>query len=159
MLALITLKNDPSHEGVLCFEEPENGVHPFRLGKIGQLLKSLSTDFSQEANDKLPLRQVLSNTHSPVFISDPEILPNVLFAHTAVRIDPQYHTSQQVTKLTPVQPDPWQPALFQISPEERAYTLSEVRTYLESGKQVEALHSIGFTPSENGHSPAQEVKL
>ncbi|MCU0502099.1 MAG: hypothetical protein MUC51_10095 [Anaerolineae bacterium] len=31
LLALVTLKNDLQHRGVLCFEDPENGVHPFHL--------------------------------------------------------------------------------------------------------------------------------
>lgn len=157
MLALITLKNDPDYEGVLCFEEPENGVHPYRLSKIGQLLKDLSTDFAQEGEHELPLRQVLCNTHSPVFINDPSILPYVLFAHTASRVDPKSRTSQQVTRITPVQTDPLQPVLFPISPEERAYTLSEVRDYLESGNPEEALQSIGLPYRQNGDAVTESA--
>lgn len=158
LLALITLKNDPDHAGVLCFEEPENGVHPFRLRKIGQLLRDLSTDFAQEGEHELPLRQVLSNTHSPVFVSDPDILPYVLFAYTTARIDPEDGAAQPVTRITPVQPDPVQPLLFAVSPEERAYTLSEVRAYLESGTLDEALQRINFPHSHNGH-PVSEGAL
>jgi len=66
MLALVTLKNDPDHQGVLCFEEPENGVHPFRLKNIAQVLSELATDFSDPEQQDAPLRQLLSNTHSPV---------------------------------------------------------------------------------------------
>jgi predicted ATPase len=33
LLPLVTLRNDPTYQGVLCFEEPENGVHPFRLSR------------------------------------------------------------------------------------------------------------------------------
>jgi predicted ATPase len=31
VLALLTLLHDPKHRGLVCFEEPENGVHPGRL--------------------------------------------------------------------------------------------------------------------------------
>jgi predicted ATPase len=56
MLALATLKNDLQHRGVLCFEEPENGVHPSRLKNIAHLLRELTTDFRDEDQSTLPLR-------------------------------------------------------------------------------------------------------
>src|SRR5208282_1418974 len=36
LLALAALKNDPDYHGVLCFEEPENGLHPGRLENLAQ---------------------------------------------------------------------------------------------------------------------------
>ena len=45
LLALVTLRNDLQHRGVLCFEEPENGVHPFRLKNMVQLLRGSASDF------------------------------------------------------------------------------------------------------------------
>jgi predicted ATP-dependent endonuclease of OLD family len=45
-----------------CFEEPENGIHPFRIKAMTELLKDLSVDLVD-----IPLRQVIVNTHSPVF--------------------------------------------------------------------------------------------
>jgi AAA domain, putative AbiEii toxin, Type IV TA system len=63
ILALCVLDYDDQYQGLLCFEEPENGIHPLRVQAMADLLKDLSTDF----NDKeLPLRQVIVNTHSPV---------------------------------------------------------------------------------------------
>ena len=59
MLALATLKNDPQHRGVLCFEEPENGVHPSRLKNIAHLLRELTTNFQDDDQGDLPLRQLL----------------------------------------------------------------------------------------------------
>ncbi|MBX7221410.1 MAG: AAA family ATPase [Blastocatellia bacterium] len=67
MLALCTLLYDESHRGTLCLEEPENGVHPFRMKAIAQLLQDLATDFSEP---DFPLRQVIVNTHSPVLLNE-----------------------------------------------------------------------------------------
>ena len=47
MLALVTLRNDPEHKGLLCFEEPENGVHAARLRNMTQVLKDLATDLPE----------------------------------------------------------------------------------------------------------------
>lgn len=63
ILALCILENDDQHKGLLCFEEPENGIHPFRMQDMVSLLRDLSTDFSDE---DMPLRQVIINTHSPL---------------------------------------------------------------------------------------------
>ncbi|HBK30102.1 MAG TPA: ATPase, partial [Porphyromonadaceae bacterium] len=51
--------------GLLCFEEPENGIHPFRISTMASLLKDLTNDFTDE---ELPLRQVIVNTHSPILV-------------------------------------------------------------------------------------------
>lgn len=143
MLALATLKNDPAHGGLLCFEEPENGVHPFRLRGIAKLLQDLATDFSDPDAAELPLRQVLCNTHSPVFISFPEILGNVLFAYTAIRTAPQEPMQAcRVTRMLPVRADPKQLALPGIPTDEQAFTLSEVKAYLESADLDAAVDSL-----------------
>lgn len=145
MLALIALKNDPEHAGVLCFEEPENGVHPGRLARMADLLQQLATNFSEPEEAAFPLRQVLCNTHSPAFISYKSILPYVLFAYATTHVDPARALAQRVTRIVPLQADALQPALLTVSLEERSYTLSEVRAYLESGNLDEALDSLSPT--------------
>ena len=70
LLALTTLKHDNKHRGVLCFEEPENGINPTRISQVIQLLRDLSTDFIKEEDAAFPARQVMINTHSPVLISE-----------------------------------------------------------------------------------------
>jgi predicted ATP-dependent endonuclease of OLD family len=67
ILTLCILEHDHSHTGLLCFEEPENGVHPFRIGTMAQLLRDLSVNFQDENS---PLRQVIVNTHSPVLLRE-----------------------------------------------------------------------------------------
>lgn len=67
VLALCILCQDNKHTGLLCFEEPENGIHPFRIKTMAELLRGLSSDFS-DAN--MPLRQIIINTHSTVFLTE-----------------------------------------------------------------------------------------
>jgi len=104
MLALVTLKNDPEHHGVLCFEEPENGVHPSRLKHIGHILRQLATDFQDPAHREMPLRQVLVNTHSPGFISHLDGRNALLFAYTLTRREPATHDTPpgRVTRMVQV---------------------------------------------------------
>lgn len=70
VLALLTALNDPKHGGVICFEEPENGVHPGRLRALIDHLTQLVTDPSSTVVDEpSPLAQLLMNSHSPVILS------------------------------------------------------------------------------------------
>ena len=64
-LALAVLELDPHAQGLLCLEEPENGIHPERIPKILQLLQDIATDVDEPIGIDNPLRQVIVNTHSP----------------------------------------------------------------------------------------------
>lgn len=67
ILALLTLLYDPRHRGVLCFEEPENGVHQTRLSALMAFLEESCTDpSSDELEPDQPFRQLIVNTHSPI---------------------------------------------------------------------------------------------
>lgn len=86
-LALSLIHEDPSVTGLLCMEEPENGIHPARMGEMADLVRGLAVDAMEEPGPDNPMRQVIVNTHSPLFIqlqlrrSDPGSL---LFAESAV---------------------------------------------------------------------------
>lgn len=67
-LALAVLELDLKAEGVICLEEPENGIHPERIPKILQLLQDIATDTEDEIGANNPLRQVIINTHSPAVV-------------------------------------------------------------------------------------------
>ena len=72
-LALSVLELDPETPGLICLEEPENGIHPDRIPAILQLLQDIATDPSEAADETNPLRQVIINTHSPsVVMAVPE---------------------------------------------------------------------------------------
>ncbi|WP_278555198.1 AAA family ATPase [Elizabethkingia bruuniana] len=67
ILALCILEYDDNFGSLLCFEEPENGIHPARISTMLDLLADLSTNFSQE---DLFLKQVIVNTHSSVLVGN-----------------------------------------------------------------------------------------
>jgi predicted ATPase len=67
-LALAILELDPEAQGLLCFEEPENGIHPERMGAMLTLLKGLAVDTDEAVGPDNPLRQVIVNTHSPAVV-------------------------------------------------------------------------------------------
>ena len=64
-LALTVLEMDVRHSGLLCLEEPENGIHPERVAAMLRLLQDICTDTEDVVDLDNPLRQVLVNTHSP----------------------------------------------------------------------------------------------
>jgi len=68
-LALAVLELDPDFQGVLCLEEPENGIHPARIPAILRLLQDIATDTSEPSGPDNPLRQVIVNTHSPAVVA------------------------------------------------------------------------------------------
>jgi predicted ATPase len=67
-LALAVLALDPQAHGLLCLEEPENGIHPERIPKILQLLQDIATDTNEAIGSDNPLHQVIINTHSPAVV-------------------------------------------------------------------------------------------
>jgi len=68
-LALAVLALDPREEGLICLEEPENGIHPERIPAMLQLLQEMAVDVENEVGADNPLRQVIVNTHSPSVVS------------------------------------------------------------------------------------------
>jgi predicted ATPase len=67
-IALAVLEHDPDAQGLLCFEEPENGIHPERISSMLDLLQDLCVDTQEPAGEENPLRQVIVNTHSPAVV-------------------------------------------------------------------------------------------
>ena len=69
-LALSVLELDASTKGVLCLEEPENGIHLERIPAMLQLLQDIGIDPAEPVDETNPLRQVIVNTHSPAVVSE-----------------------------------------------------------------------------------------
>jgi predicted ATPase len=72
-LALAVLASDPDASGLICMEEPENGIHPFRIPEMLSLVRSLAdVDTSEPAElaDGASVRQVIINTHSPQVVAE-----------------------------------------------------------------------------------------
>ncbi|MCS7480965.1 AAA family ATPase [Umezawaea endophytica] len=86
-LALCVLLEDPTVTGLICMEEPENGIHPANLEAMVRLVEDLAVDPTDAPGVDNPFRQVIINTHSPgiVQLARPD---DLLFADTAIRAAP-----------------------------------------------------------------------
>ncbi|WP_082584913.1 AAA family ATPase [Caulobacter sp. Root655] len=110
LLALLSILDDPQRRGILCFEEPENGVHEGRIEALVSLLREAASTKSTIGEE--PLFQVLINTHSPAVMHALE--DNEIVAADAVSVvDPATKTRSVKTRMrTGVET-----ALFQLNPE------------------------------------------
>lgn len=69
-LVLATLSLDPQAKGMICLEEPEDGIHPERIPTIIQLLREIAVDPDYKVDPDNPLRQAVVNTHSPSVVQE-----------------------------------------------------------------------------------------
>jgi predicted ATPase len=68
-LAAAVIERDSESQGLLCLEEPENGIHPSRIPSMLKLLQDIATDVDEAIGMENPLRQVIVNTHSPAVVA------------------------------------------------------------------------------------------
>lgn len=141
LLVIATLRNDSQFHGILCFEEPEDGVDPLLLKNMTHVLREMATDFNDLEQLDDPLRQVLVTTHSPSFISQPDVIDSLLLAIISAQIQGKNTASLRVTRMAPVttsnSPDKLGMDTYGDKALE-AYTLDMVRKYLDSGTLDEA---------------------
>ena len=103
-LALAVLEQDPEFQGVLCLEEPENGIHPARIPAMIKLLQDITTDVNEPVDSDNPLRQVIVNTHSPaVVLQVPQDTLLVAEPREAISSEGQRFTGVRFSCL----PDTW----------------------------------------------------
>ncbi len=121
VLALLTLLHDPKRRGVLCFEEPENGIHEARIGGLIDVLRGFCTDLSLEPEKGEKLSQIIVNSHSPTVmrhLKDEEIVA----ADTVLVVDPasggRYRRTRMRTGVTSEMP--------LRSPEEKEHKLTRI---------------------------------
>lgn len=144
ILALCILEFDEKHTGLLCFEEPENGIHPFRIKAMTELLKDLSVDFNEV---EVPLRQVIVNTHSPVLVGNMETWKddkNVSIWYSQMRTSISdiggARMKMNSTKISPVIKDnSLQQLKLIFSDQDRKLTLSIVNDYLKTAQFEDSL--------------------
>ena len=67
-LALSVLAEDPEAKGLICIEEPENGIHPEKLPAMASLIRDLAVDVDIPLDSENVMRQVILATHSPYFL-------------------------------------------------------------------------------------------
>ena len=135
IIALCVLAVDNHHSGLLCFEEPENGIHPMRLEVMANLMEQLSSDVM---NTELKLRQVIVNTHSPRFVEEVFKLRNQLCTVvltrrvTSIINESEEKKMLQSTRMTPIVSDGEfvYPLASQYSAPDLKLTRQEMMRYL-----------------------------
>lgn len=139
LITLAVMMHDPKHQGLLCFEEPENGIHPARIGQMMDLLSQLAytPDYPEE------LRQVVVNTHSPKVMrlvynqTDKASLTSLVYSRIVTHFEGGEYgrTSMNVTHMVPVSKSR-QMVLTDISDKEREFCITEVESLLNTGEEV-----------------------
>jgi predicted ATPase len=96
-LALAVLSNDPDASGLVCLEEPENGIHPQKIPQMLHLVRELSDAnmLPEDLVHQTNLRQVIINTHSPLVVA--ELRDDELLFAEAIR-----HKGQTFANFKPI---------------------------------------------------------
>ena len=68
LVALSVIELDSSATGLICLEEPENGIHPQRVNAMLGLLHRIACDPGAIVDVDNPLRQIVVSTHSPIVV-------------------------------------------------------------------------------------------
>jgi hypothetical protein len=125
-LALCVLLEDPSVTGLICMEEPENGIHPGNVDAMVDLVHDLAVDPREPPGEDNPFRQVVINTHSPAIVQ--LVAPNdLLFADTAVREGPD-GVQAHALRLRPLA-GTWRAKDTRVTPMTRADILPYLTTH------------------------------
>ena len=146
LLTLCILQYDDQHTGLLCFEEPENGIHPFRIKTMTKLLKDLSVDFK---DTDMPLRQVVVNTHSPVLVNqmiqwedDKNVSIWLSQFNTLIADIEEKRIKLKITGMLPVIKKNTKQLTLTFSEQEEKLTLIELKKYLETADTENAINTI-----------------
>lgn len=153
-LALAVMASDPDASGVICMEEPENGIHPLRIPQIVQLVKQLSDSESSISNDWEELgrlRQVIINTHSPLVVAE-------LDTDELIMADAYYSEGMQLARFKPIF-QTWRGKALEIK---ECVSKGQVLAYLDGGtsrrgKEVKKVRQ--WITEEDMQSASQQTLL
>lgn len=126
-LALSVLSLDPLAHGLMCLEEPENGIHPNRAKAMVTLLRDIAVDPSEPLGEDNPLRQVAVNTHSPDIVQacEPD---DVIYVDTEKK---DLEGSTGDVTVTKVPPNSWRRRKREDS--QLALPLGQLEPYVRDG--------------------------
>ena len=104
-LGLVILQVDSANNGVICLEEPENGINPKKIKAMTNLLQEIATDTNFAVDMDNPLRQVIINTHSTIVASD--IPYNDLYFADSKQIYHEYFSRKILVTAFSALPSTW----------------------------------------------------
>nr|WP_307736024.1 AAA family ATPase [Massilia pinisoli] len=128
-LALAIIGSDPDAGGVICLEEPENGIHPARIPAIVELLGDMAVDPQYAIGPDNPLRQIIINTHSPLVIQ--RLQTESIIVSQAYKSD-----GASLSLFCPIL-GTWR-TKSGIAAEDAAVTFGALLDYLDAGEDEEA---------------------
>jgi predicted ATPase len=100
IICLLTLIYDLEFSEIVCFEEPENGIHEFRINQLVSTLRDASVDLTGEANVRNSSGvQFLVNTHSPIVMKN--LSEHELIYADVVTLVSKKHRPTRATRMRP----------------------------------------------------------
>jgi hypothetical protein len=117
------------------------------------LLRDMATDLSDPKQANLPLCQVLLTTHSPLFISQPDVIDALLLAIVPTRVQDKTNPVR-VTIMAPAITSEVLSHLENVSRDDKAlgaYTANILKSYLDSELLEDAREQL-----EKGHKELNE---
>lgn len=150
-MALAIMASDPDAYGVVCMEEPENGIHPMRVPQIVKLVRELSDSGNVLANDWENidrLRQVIINTHSPLVVA--ELDPDEL-----IMADAYHDDGAQLVRFKPIF-DSWRGS--KSSPN-NCVSKGQVLAYLDGGLGRQGGSKIRTWANQESRNLSQQKEI
>lgn len=137
-LALATMAFDPEATGLMCLEEPENGIHPSRIPAILDLLKAMAVNPADTVDGSNPVRQIVVNTHSPIVVR--KLAPDDLLVAVPIRQGGAYFTAFGAIANS------WRIEHIDRSPlRTPVVTLAELLDYLNTSESSDATQTEGIS--------------
>ncbi len=97
-MAVLAMLYDPDQQGLICLEEPENGINPLRLKQLVSRLRELVTNVADENIYEQNLLQMLLTSHSPVVLSSISVEEGeTIFTEMAMSVRPLVSASSRKT--------------------------------------------------------------
>ena len=100
-VGLSVIELDSKSSGVICLEEPENGIHPQKIDSMIRLLTEIATDTQYPVDHENALRQVIINTHSPIVV---QLVPedSLLVAESKEAYSSEFNMKYTSTTFSPL---------------------------------------------------------
>lgn len=143
-LGLAIIQEDSNSSGLICLEEPENGINPKKVKDMVELLEEMATNTDYEVGNDNPLRQVIINSHSPLvvgMVSD----ESLYLAIEKEKYSDEFRAKIKFTSFSALK-NTWKTEHNLAEPT----TLGVIRSYLEN--------SLG-EKSFNEQEPAKKAKV
>lgn len=124
LLSLVVLELMP-YNGLICWESPEEGMHPSSIASILQILQQMAIDPEQPVTATNPLRQIIISTNSPLVVQQVPADSLVIAELTDTQRDHQYFPRANFTYL----PHTWR-HITDRNPEKNIVASDSLLSYL-----------------------------